>query len=429
MLLSTFFGGVLEWYDFYIYATASAVVFNVLFFTAEDPVAGVLASFGVLAVGYVARPLGAVIFSHFGDRFGRKNVLIATLMIIGAASFLIGLLPTYATAGVLAPIALVVLRLIQGLSAGGEFGGALLMAVEHSAHKRWRGFASSAATVAQPIGSLVATAAFAVVTLLPTGDFLGWGWRIPFLLSILIVGVGVWIRLGVAESPVFQQAAEGHRTGRAPIATVVRSQPGPFVTSIVLAAGLVVFGICVHVFGVSYAIQVGFSRSEALAALVVAQAVQVFLTPVCAALSDRFGRRPILLIGYLMQLVMSFLFFSMINTGSTAFLFAGFVVATIANSFLSGVVGATLPELFTTDVRFTGVSVGFSIASVFGGLTPLVAASLVAAAGGAPRHTWLSITIAAVVLIAAVVTVRMRETRGTRLTTTADEQAEMSGQS
>ena len=415
VLYSTFLGGVLEWYDFYLYATASAIIFNVLFFAPGDPVVGTIASFGVLAVGYVARPVGAVIFGHFGDRFGRKNVLIFTLLAIGSVTVIIGLLPTYASIGIWAPVLLIVLRIVQGLSAGGEYGGALLMAVEHTARGRWRGLASSAASATAPLGAVLATAALMLVSLLPRDAFLSWGWRLPFLLSVVMVAVGLWIRLGIRESPVFEQAKSSAQVDRAPFLKVLTAQPARLVIGMVLTAALLVFGVIVYVFGVSYAVQAGFSRSAALAALMVAQGVQVLLTPVFAGLSDKVGRRPVLLVGTALQAVLCFGFFAMVDSGSTGLLFLAFAVATAANSLLSGAVGAVLPELFSVDVRYTGVSVTYAVGSTIGGVGPLVAASLLAAAGGPPHTLYLSLVMFAVCLIGLAVAAAMRETRGVEL--------------
>src|SRR3954447_1807095 len=307
VLFSSFLGSAVEFYDFLLYGTAAALVFGHLFFSNLTPVVAAIASFGTLAVGYVVRPLGGVIFGHFGDRIGRKSMLVLTMTLMGAASFAIGLLPTYATIGVLAPVLLIVLRLVQGFAVGGEWGGAALMALEHSDEDR-RGFSASFANMGAPAGAVLSTVVLAVVTLLPEDAFLAWGWRIPFLLSAVLVGIGLYVRLKVTESPLFEQevvTAVASEKKRLPIVDVLRDSP----TSVLLGigAGLGAFALqaLMATFALTIGVQGGLPRSTVLWLFAAGSLVQLFTLPPYASLSDRVGRRPVMIAGCLAAMTRS----------------------------------------------------------------------------------------------------------------------------
>ncbi|WP_113699130.1 MFS transporter [Nonomuraea lactucae] len=418
VLISSFVGSLVEWYDFLLYGTASALVFNVLFFPEISPAAGTVASFGTLAVGYGARPLGGLLFGHFGDRLGRKRMLVASILLMGAASILIGLLPTYAQIGIWAPILLVVLRLLQGFAVGGEWGGAVLMTLEHSGRAR-RGLWSSVAQMGAPAGLLLSTFVFSLISALPESDFLSWGWRVPFLATVVLIGIGLWIRLGVEESPVFQAEIEQRSPGRArlPILELLRTQPRNVVLAALIAFGPFAANSILITFLIAYSTQVGYERSTALDGLMIASAMSLVCLPLFAALSDRVGRRPVYITGALLLGANSFLLFALVNTGSTPLFLVGYALALGVHALMYGPMGAFLAELFGTGTRYTGASLGYQVASVLGGgLAPLIAGSLLAAGGGAPHSLYVSVFMAGTCLVTAVAAYLTRETYRSDLT-------------
>jgi MFS family permease len=283
VLFSSFLGSMVEFYDFLLYGTAAALVFNHLFFSNLSPVVGTIASFGTLAAGYIARPIGGVVFGHFGDKIGRKSMLVLTMSLMGGASFLIGLLPTYATVGWLAPVLLVLLRVVQGFAVGGEWGGAALMALEHATEKN-RGFAGSFATMGAPAGAVLSTVVLAIVTLLPDDQFLSFGWRIPFLLSALLVALGLWVRLKVTESPLFQEAVSAAEAApvakkRFPIVEVLRNNPLQVLTGAGAGIGAFVLQALLATFSLTIAVGGGLPRSTALWLFAAGSFVQIFALP------------------------------------------------------------------------------------------------------------------------------------------------------
>jgi MHS family shikimate/dehydroshikimate transporter-like MFS transporter len=381
--LASFAGTTIEWYDFFLYGTAAALVFNKVFFPTFAPLTGTLAAYGTYAVGFVARPLGGVIIGHFGDRIGRKSMLVLTLMLMGAATFLIGLLPTYDQIGLWAAVALVALRLVQGFGVGGEWGGAVLMAVEH-APPGSRGFYGSWPQIGVPAGLLLATGAFSLVSLLPQDQFLSWGWRIPFLLSFVLVGVGLFIRLRILETPAFARMKETGGEARMPILVVLRQYP----KQVLLAMGARVaengsFYIY-SVFSLTYATQyVGINRNVVLNAIMFAAACDAVAIPFYGALSDRIGRRPVYLFGATMTALLAFPFFWLIGTGQTSMVvLAMLAVLLLSHGPMYAAQAAFLCELFGTRVRYSGASLGSQLASVVaGGLAPLIATALMAKHG------------------------------------------------
>lgn len=381
--LASFIGTTIEWYDYFIFGTAAALVFNQLFFPTVDPIIGTLAAFATFGVGFLARPLGGAIFGHYGDRIGRKAMLVLTLLMMGIATFLIGLLPTYEAIGVWAPVLLVVLRLVQGFGVGGEWGGAVLMAVEHSPSNK-RGFYGSWPQMGVPAGLLLSTGVFAVFTWLPEEQFLAWGWRLPFLISILLVAVGLYIRLALLETPAFRQVQETRTQARVPIVDVLRTYP----KSVLLVIGMRIAEngsfFVFSVFVLAYATeQLGLARSTVLAGVLIAAAVQLFAVPVWGALSDKIGRRPVYMGGAVFSLLFAFPFFWLINTQATILVWLAIVLAlAVGHAAMYGPQAAFLPELFGTRVRYSGIAFSRELASIFAGaLSPFIATALLAWAG------------------------------------------------
>jgi MHS family shikimate/dehydroshikimate transporter-like MFS transporter len=378
--LASFAGTTIEWYDFFLYGTAAALVFNKVFFPTFDPLTGTLAAYGTYAVGFVARPLGGIVIGHYGDRIGRKSMLVLTLLLMGAATFLIGLLPTYDQVGLWAAVALVFLRLIQGFGVGGEWGGAVLMAVEH-APPGSRGFYGSWPQIGVPAGLLLSTAVFSLFARLPQDQFLSWGWRIPFLLSIILVGVGLFVRLSILETPAFEKLKASGREARQPTLDVLRRYP----KQVLLAMGARVaengsFYIY-SVFALTYATQyAGVERSVVLNAILIASACDAVAIPLYGALSDRIGRRPVYLFGATMTAVFAFPFFWLIGTGRTPLVMAAMLGAfLLSHGAMYAPQAAFLSEMFGTRVRYSGASLGSQLASVLaGGLAPLIATALMA---------------------------------------------------
>jgi MFS transporter, MHS family, shikimate and dehydroshikimate transport protein len=390
-------GTTIEWYDFFIYGTAAALVFPALFFPEFSETAGTLAAFATFGVGFFARPVGGVVFGHFGDRIGRKTMLVLTLTIMGVATTLIGLLPTYEAIGVAAPLLLVVLRFCQGLGVGGEWGGAVLMAVEHSPAER-RGFYGSWPQMGVPAGLILSNLIFLAVATLPEAQFTAWGWRIPFLLSIILVGVGLFIRLRIMESPAFRRVQESNTEARMPIVDVVRTYP----KQVLLAAGafLVInayFYILVS-YLISYATaEAGMSNSSILTVVLISSVVSFFAMPLFAALSDRSGRRPIYLAGVVGMGISAFLLFWATDTASFWLVLLAHIFGLGALSMSYGPQAAFYAEMFGTRVRYSGISLGYQGGSIFGGaLAPFIATWLFA-------QTQTSTSIAVYVAALAVV--------------------------
>jgi MHS family shikimate/dehydroshikimate transporter-like MFS transporter len=375
-------GTTIEWYDFFIYGTAAALVFPALFFPEFSETAGTLAAFATFGVGFFARPVGGIIFGHFGDRVGRKTMLVLTLTMMGIATVLIGLLPTYETLGIAAPLVLVVLRFVQGLGVGGEWGGAVLMAVEHSPPER-RGFYGSWPQMGVPAGLILSNLIFLAVAGLPEEQFLAWGWRIPFLLSIVLVAVGLFIRLRIMESPAFNRVKETQTEARMPIGDVVRAYP----KQVLLAAGAFIVINAYFYILVSYLIsyateQAGMSNSAIITVVLISSVVSFFAMPLFAALSDRVGRRPIYLLGVVGMGISGFLLFWATDTASFWLVLLAHIFGLGALSMSYGPQAAFYAEMFGTRVRYSGISLGYQGGSIFGGaLAPIIATSLFAATG------------------------------------------------
>ena len=378
VIVASLIGTSLEWYDFFIYGTAAALVFNKLFFPSFEPLVGTLLAFATYAVGFIARPLGGVVFGHYGDKLGRKNVLVVTLLMMGIATFAIGLMPTHATIGVWAPIVLVALRFVQGLGLGGEWGGAVLMTLE-SGDDRRRGLNASWPQVGVPIGLLLANGVLSLMGAI-TSDaaFLSWGWRIPFLLSGLLVIVGLWIRLSIAESPLFQAVEAEDDKARTPIVEVLRTYPRQVLLAIGARVGVDVAFYTFVLFITTYiTTYLKLPRSYALNAVLVAAAVQVFLIPWFGHLSDRFGRRPVYLFGAVGAAVWVFVFFALLDTGSFLLILLATVLSLVFHAAMYGPQASFIAEMFPTRVRYTGASMGYQLAGILGGaLAPIISVAL-----------------------------------------------------
>ncbi|MFP5070214.1 MFS transporter [Pseudonocardia nantongensis] len=408
--VASFIGTAIEFYDFYIYGTAAALVFGTLFFPDLSPLSATLASFATLGVGFVARPVGAVAFGHFGDRIGRKATLVVSLLAMGIGTVAIGLLPTFASIGIAAPVLLVLCRFLQGFGLGGEWGGAVLMATEHAPEGR-RGLYSSFPQVGPAVGFVIASGGFlALSAALSEEQFAAWGWRVPFLASALLVIVGLYIRLKIAETPVFEKAVREQERTKAPIAEVVRRQP----RSLLLATGGMIIThtifYTVTTFSLAYGTdQLDLSRTTLLVAAMVAAAVMGVATPVLAVLSDRLGRRRVCLYACVLAVLWAFPLFWLLGTGNGVLITIGFSVAMIAFAGVFAPMGAFLPELFATRYRYTGASIGYNASSIVGGgIAPLLATSLVASAGS----SWpVSVLVAGLALISGLCVYGLHETR------------------
>lgn len=411
-VFSSYLGSLIEFYDFLLYATASAIVFNRVFFTSLDPVTGTIASFGTFATGYLARPIGGIIFGHFGDRLGRKRMLVITMTLMGLASTLIGVLPGYAQIGVWAPALLVLLRVVQGIAIGGEWGGAVLMSAEHATSRRglWAGFTNAGA----PSGQLLSTVAMGVTAAsLGEEQFVSWGWRIPFLLSVVLLGVGLFVRAKVKETPVFEQARTA-TTEAAPIVEVFRRHPANLLRAVGVGFGAFVAQATLTTFVISYATQAGFPRPTVLNALTISSAGAIVGILAFAALSDRIGRRPVVIVGALLMGVVAFLLFPLINTGSFAMLVLAVVLGqSIAHPAMYGPLAALYTELFGTRARYTGASLGYQISATGAGFAPLVFAGML---GGGGSTFMVSLAIAACCLVSVLAIAATRETSKADLT-------------
>ena len=386
--LASSIGATIEWYDFFIYGTAAGLVFNQLFFTSLDPVTGTLVAYLTFAAGFVARPVGSVIFGHYGDKIGRKTMLILTLFIMGVGTFIIGLLPTYNSIGIWAPILLVVFRLVQGIGIGGEYGGAVLMAVEYAPEGR-RGFYGSWPQVGVPAGLLLGTGAFALVSFLPSEQFFAWGWRLPFLVSIVLVGIGLYIRLHILETPAFTRVREAQEEAQIPFVELLRTQP----KELILGMGTRwIEGLAFNAYGVfliSYVVgQLGLTRTTALTGVMIAAACGVLLVPLYGALSDRFGRRVVYSAGTILFGLLAFPSFLLINTAQPILIWLSIAVMLgLIYPAIYAPLAAFWSELFDTRVRYTGVGSVYQFSGIFAsGLTPAIATLLLSFAGGAP---WL----------------------------------------
>ncbi|MFI6736719.1 MFS transporter [Nonomuraea sp. NPDC050451] len=410
IVAASLIGTTIEWYDFFLYGSAAALVFNKLFFPESDPLTGTLLAFLTYAVGFVARPLGGLVFGHFGDRIGRKTLLVVSLLTMGAATFLIGCLPTYETLGPSAALLLTALRLVQGFALGGEWGGAVLIVSEHGDTAR-RGFWASWPQAGAPGGNLLATGVLAALAAWQSDEaFLAWGWRVPFLLSGVLVLIGLWIRLTITESPVFQEAPPEKAP---PIVGVLRHHWKDVLTAIGARLAENISFYLLTVFVITYAKSVKIDNSTVLNAVLIASAIHFVTIPIWGALSDRIGRRPIYLAGAAGIGVWIFAFFPLIDTGNFLVITLAITVGLLFHGMMYGPQAAFFSELFGTRMRYTGVSIGAQLSAIVAGaLAPIIAVALLKSySSSLPISVYLG--LAALLTLGAVYAAR--ETQGSDL--------------
>ncbi|WP_249131642.1 MULTISPECIES: MFS transporter [unclassified Bradyrhizobium] len=392
-------GTAIEWYDFFLYSTVTGLVFAKLFFPNSDPRVGTLEAFAIYAVGFIARPIGAAIFGHFGDRIGRKSTLIATLLLMGLATAAVALVPTYSSIGIWGAVILTVLRFIQGVGVGGEWGGSVLMSMEWARNDRSRGLIASWPQFGVPCGLFLANLAVLAFSQMSGDQFLAWGWRVPFALSIILVGVGLYIRLGILETPVFAKLVAERQLDRTPMLTVIRDHPKEILLSAFARmseqAPFYIFTAFVFSYGVG---TLHMSRDFLLTAVLSASVLSFVSIPVFGHLSDQIGRKNMYMIGALVTGIFGFIYFAMLNTGSASIIFLAIILSLIPHDMQYGPQAALIAESFTGRLRYSGASLGYQLASVIaGGPAPLIAAWLFGT-----YHS--SIAIAAYIALCAVIT-------------------------
>lgn len=377
---ASFIGTLIEYFDFFLFGTAAALIFNKIFFPNLDPLLGTMAAFGTFGAAFVARPLGGIVFGHFGDRLGRKTMLVLSLLMMGLATLAVGLMPTYEQVGLLAPALLVLTRLIQGVAIGGEWSGAVLMAVEHAPPSR-RAFYGSWPQCGIPAGLVLATASFYLVQLLPNDQMLSWGWRIPFIASALLVALGLYIRLKITETPAFEEVKKNKAEVRMPVVEVFRTSWRSILVSIMsMAAPNIIFYIAT-VFALKYGSEtIGLPRSTILGAVCLASLIQVFTMPLVAIAADRFGRKAVLMFGSVMTMALGYPFFWLIDTAQTLNVYLALILALpIVHATTYGPLASFIPEQFETRLRYTGSAVGYHVGGmIHSGPVPFIAAAMFA---------------------------------------------------
>jgi metabolite-proton symporter len=373
-------GTTIEWYDFFIYGTAAGLVFPKLFFPNSDPLTGTLAAFSTYFIGFVGRPIGAAIFGHYGDRIGRKATLISTLLLMGVATFAVALVPGYDSIGIWGAVLLTILRTLQGIGVGGEWGGSVLIAMEWSRTHQSRGLVAAWPQFGVPAGLFLSNLVILALSAWSGADFIAWGWRVPFLLSIVLIGIGLWIRLGILETPVFKQLVDSKRIEKTPILEVIKRQPRQIVLSALLRmaeqAPFYIFTAFVFSYGTG---TLKMSRDLILAAVLVASCVSFITIPLSGHISDQIGRRKMYLIGAATTGLFGFLYFAMLASGSPALVFVAIVLSLIPHDMMYGPQAALIAEAFTPRLRYSGASLGYQLASIIaGGPAPLIATALFA---------------------------------------------------
>jgi len=399
-IIASTVGTTIEWYDFFLYSTVTGLVFGQLYFPKSDPVVGTLQAFGIYAVGFVARPVGAAIFGHYGDRIGRKSALISTLLLMGISTFLVAFVPPYAQIGLWGAVLLVILRFIQGVGVGGEWGGSVLMSMEWTKTNAHRGFVASWPQFGVPAGLFLANLAVLAFSRISGARFLTWGWRIPFFLSILLVGIGLYIRLNILETPVFSRLVAEKKIERTPILEVIRRRPRQILLSAVARMGeqapFYIFTAFVFTYGTKV---LDVSRDLLLTGVLTASALSFFTIPFSGYLSDRIGRRRMYMIGAAAVGVFGFIYFALLNTLIAGWIFLAVMLSLIPHSMMYGPQAALIAESFTGRLRYSGASLGYQLASIIaGGPAPLIAAWLFAKYGS-------GYAIAAYILLCAILSV------------------------
>ena len=419
-VIASTIGTAIEWYDFFLYGTAAGLVFGKLYFPNEAPLAGTLLAFGTYFIGFVARPVGAAIFGHYGDRIGRKATLIATLLFMGIATFLVAFVPTYASIGIWGAVILTVLRALQGIGVGGEWGGSVLLAMEWARTHGQRGLVASWPQFGVPCGLLLSTIAVTVFSAWSGDQFLVWGWRIPFALSIILVGVGLWIRLGILETPVFQKLLDSDKIEKAPILEVIKKQPREIILSALLRLSEQAPFYIFTAFVFSYTVgTLHMSRNFILTAVSAAAVVSFVSIPLSGHISDRIGRRKMYLIGVVVTGLFGFLYFGMVDTAIPSAVFIAIVLSLIPHDIQYGPQAALIAELFTPRLRYSGASLGYQLASVIaGGPAPIIAVALFAY-----YHTGyaIAIYIAGCAVVSAVAAAFMPDYTGQDISEEYDE--------
>ncbi len=404
---ASFIGTSIEWYDYYIFGTAAALVFGSLFYPDFSPVAGTLAAFATFAVGFVARPLGAAVIGHFGDRIGRKSMLVLTLLLTGGATFLIGVLPTFAAIGIGAPILLVTLRLAQGFGVGGEWGGAVLIATEHASPRK-RALYGSFAQFGVPVGVLTSNLAFLAVSGLSNEDFLAWGWRIPFLLSIVLVVVGFVVRSRLQDAPEFEQIKQERATSKVPVAELVRRQPLLLTLASLASIAPPAVGYTVIVYMLTYGTAVvGFARPTLLTLILLSTIVWIATIAASAVLADLYGSKLVFTIGALTAVVWPLPMFLLVDTGNAGLALLAFCVAAIVQGIMAGAQGGLFTEIFDVRVRYSGISIAYQLGGMIGGAVTPIAATALFARYGSSTAVALYVTALCLVSFAAALALRV----------------------
>ncbi|WP_407166559.1 MFS transporter [Bradyrhizobium sp. ORS 111] len=393
-------GTTIEWYDFLLYSTVTGLVFGKLFFPKSDPLVGVLEAFAIYTVGFIARPIGAMIFGHYGDRIGRKATLIATLLLTGLATFAVGLVPTYETVGIWGAVILTVIRFIQGVGVGGEWGGSVLLAMEWARTNNHRGFITSWPQLGGPGGLLLANIAVLVFSRISGDQFLVWGWRIPFLLSIVMVAIGLYIRLGILETPAFRRIVAENRVERVPVLEVIKRQPGAIILTALARMAEQAPAYIYLAFVFAYGVNVLHTpRDFLLTSLISAGIVSMATIPLAGHFSDVIGRKRMYLIGAVLTGIYGFIYFALLDTTVPILVFIAIVLSFVPHDILYGPQAALIAECFTPRLRYSGASIGYQLSSVIsGGPAPLIATALFATYG-------TGYAIAAYILFCAVVSI------------------------
>ncbi|WP_371419876.1 MFS transporter [Tardiphaga sp.] len=404
-------GTAIEWYDFFLYSTVTGLVFAKLYFPHSDPWVGTLEAFAIYAVGFVARPIGAAIFGHYGDRIGRKSTLIATLLLMGLATFAVALVPTYASIGIWGAVILTILRFIQGIGVGGEWGGSVLMSMEWARSNQSRGLIASWPQFGVPCGLFLANLAVLAFSQMSGDQFLSWGWRVPFLLSLLLVAVGLYIRLGILETPVFTKLLAEQKIERTPILEVIKRQPKEILLSALARMGeqapFYIFTAFIFSYGIG---TLHVSRDFLLTAVLAASVVSFVSIPLSGHFSDRIGRKAMYMIGALVTGIFGFIYFGMVNTGVAWIIFFAIVLSLIPHDMMYGPQAALIAESFTGRLRYSGASLGYQLASVIaGGPAPLIATWLF---GRYQSPYAIAIYIAACAVLSLIATAMMTDYTG-----------------